>query len=291
MPKIHKNLYIKTIDITIPSYWEVPKVYKKYCAIITIVLLCCLSFQSQARNINQHSYQSTVGTTWYVGGSGPNNHSTIQEAIINASNGDTIYVYAASSPYYEHISVYKDLDIIGEDKQTTIIDGNGSGTIVSISENGVLISDFTIKNGKTGIEIDGSTDNISITRNIIIDFSDEGINVNGINEFVYIEYNVIRNCKNGSELAGSSYGKINGNSFENNEIALVFNLLCNQNQIHLNNFLNNDKDVFFYSSVLNSWLFNYWDRPRILPKPIFGLIFFIPWVNFDWRPLFRPTEI
>ncbi|RLF42667.1 MAG: hypothetical protein DRN17_07450, partial [Thermoplasmata archaeon] len=41
------------------------------------------------------------GNTLYVGGSGEGNYSSIQDAVDNASNGDTIYVYDDSSPYYE----------------------------------------------------------------------------------------------------------------------------------------------------------------------------------------------
>lgn len=43
----------------------------------------------------------------------------------------------------------------------------------------------------------------------------------------------------------------------------------------------------------NHWRFNYWNRTRILPKPIFGEMeieligawgITIPWFNIGWRP-------
>jgi nitrous oxidase accessory protein NosD len=256
-----------------------------------IIILLGLCFNSQAATIEDITTQSSKGITLYVGGSGPGNHSTIQEAISNATNGDTIFVFSDSSPYNEHISIYKQITIIGENKDTTVIDGNGTGIIVSITEPDVIIKEFTIQNGNTGVEVDGSCDNVSIQHMIIMDCSEIGLDVNGFNEFLIIEYNIIKNCKNASSFTGTSYSKINHNSLENSEYGIVFNLWCNQNQIHFNNFLNNEKDAFFFSSVLNSWLFNYWDRPRILPKPIFGLVFFFPFLNFDWRPLIRPVEI
>jgi len=47
--------------------------------------------------------QSTIatlgGNTLYVGGSGPGNYTSIQDAIDDASDGDTVYVYDDSSPY------------------------------------------------------------------------------------------------------------------------------------------------------------------------------------------------
>ena len=47
------------------------------------------------------------GDTLYVGGNGPGNYSTIQEAIDDASDGNTVYVYDDSSPYYENVEVDK----------------------------------------------------------------------------------------------------------------------------------------------------------------------------------------
>ena len=48
-----------------------------------------------------------LGTTLFVGGSGPGNYSSIQAAIDDANPGDTVFVYSDSSPYYEQITVDK----------------------------------------------------------------------------------------------------------------------------------------------------------------------------------------
>ena len=39
------------------------------------------------------------GNILYVGGSGPGNYTKIQDALDNATEGDTVYVY--SNTYYE----------------------------------------------------------------------------------------------------------------------------------------------------------------------------------------------
>jgi len=75
----------------------------------------------------------------------PDNFTSIQEAIDNASSGDAIRVRAGT--YYEHVVVNKPLVFIGEDRSTTIIDGNGTGTVVNVTANNVDISGFTIRNG------------------------------------------------------------------------------------------------------------------------------------------------
>jgi hypothetical protein len=50
--------------------------------------------------------------------------------------------------------------------------------------------------------------------------------------------------------------------------------------------------LFF--GLFNTWDRNYWGRPRLLPKPLFGWIGFfglIPFVIFDWHPAQEPYDI
>jgi parallel beta-helix repeat protein len=79
----------------------------------------------------------------------PDDFEKIQWAVGNASDGDTIFVRAGT--YYEHVTVSKPLVLVGEDKATTIIDGNGTGTVVSVTADSVVINGFTLRNsGKNG---------------------------------------------------------------------------------------------------------------------------------------------
>jgi pectin methylesterase-like acyl-CoA thioesterase len=58
----------------------------------------------------------------------PDTYLSIQEAINHAKPGETIHVKAGV--YLEHIDIGKnDLKIVGENKYTTIIDGQGTGTV------------------------------------------------------------------------------------------------------------------------------------------------------------------
>jgi len=59
-------------------------------------------------DLGKQSILVTLGRdTLYVGGSGFGNYSTIQDAVDNASSGDTVYVYDDSSPYIENVVVDK----------------------------------------------------------------------------------------------------------------------------------------------------------------------------------------
>ena len=76
------------------------------------------------------------------------------------------------------------------------------------------------------------------------------------------------------------------------------------NNIIRNILLDNEGDAYFKYKFnflhLNHWRFNYWNRPRILPKLIFGEMEIKPiegwtlsmtWFNFDWRPALLPIKI
>jgi parallel beta-helix repeat protein len=86
------------------------------------------------------------GNTLYVGGIGSGNYSEIQDAIDNASDGDTVFVFDDSSPYYENLVVKKSITIQGENKHTTIIDGAKNSHGVNIIADNVTVTGFTIQN-------------------------------------------------------------------------------------------------------------------------------------------------
>jgi len=96
-----------------------------------------------------------MGNILYVGGSGPNNYTKIQDAIDNASDGDTVFVFDDSSPYMENIVVDTSITLWGEEKNTTIIDGGHQGHGVNISADNVTVRGFTIQNcdgNESGLE-------------------------------------------------------------------------------------------------------------------------------------------
>jgi parallel beta-helix repeat protein len=101
-----------------------------------------------ANQINDKN-QVANGTTLYVGGSGPGNYTNIQDAIDDASNGDTVFVY--NGIYYENVVVDRSINLIGEDKNTTIIDGCGAEDVMWIYSSSVMVSEFTIENSSKDI--------------------------------------------------------------------------------------------------------------------------------------------
>ena len=86
---------------------------------------------------------ATAQNTIYVKNEGAD-FTSIQNAINNATEGDTIYVY--SGTYYENITINKTITLIGENKNTTIIDAEGKENAVNITADYVNMSGFTVTN-------------------------------------------------------------------------------------------------------------------------------------------------
>ncbi|MCK5260724.1 MAG: right-handed parallel beta-helix repeat-containing protein [Thermoplasmatales archaeon] len=130
--------------------------------------------------------------TLYVGGNGTGNYSKIQDAINDSSNGDTVYVYDDSSPYYENLNVDKSITLIGEDKDTTVIDGTSvENIVVNISADNVILSGFTIqKFGIYNYSYDHYLINILSDYNIISDNIFTSNRTVGVH-ILYSEYNNI----------------------------------------------------------------------------------------------------
>ena len=150
------------------------------------------------------------GNILYVGGDGPGNYTSIQNAINNSSDGDTIYVYDESSPYYENLDVDKSITLIGEDKDTTIIDGDKNGDVVKIFSNCVNISGFCIQNSGINLYDAGIAifSNYNTIKNNNIVHNDEGI--------------LFENAKNNNiidnNISSNDYGVWFSNQSDNNSI-------------------------------------------------------------------------
>jgi parallel beta-helix repeat protein len=110
----------------------------------------------------------------------------IYDAVIIAVDYDTIYV--KNGIYYENIIINRSLNLIGEDRNLTIIDGGENGTIIHAFADRVVISDFTIKNGRDAIII--WSDNCIILNNKISD-NYNGIGLSSSNST--IKNNIIKN--------------------------------------------------------------------------------------------------
>ena len=88
----------------------------------------------------------------------------IQEGIDVAISGDTVLVGAGT--YYEQVTVNKSLSLVGENKNVTVIDGNGSSEVVTVWADNVVITGFTIRNGGWNVFAQ-NFDKVSVCDNLL----------------------------------------------------------------------------------------------------------------------------
>lgn len=123
------------------------RVAKKGVTICFILLFCCTCcLPSLAQQTEKKPLSTSQGDWLYVGGNGPGNYSKIQDAVDNASDGNTVFVYDDSSPYYEHVTIDKSITLLGENRVTTIIDANMTGSPIVLEAGNVMVQGFTIQN-------------------------------------------------------------------------------------------------------------------------------------------------
>ncbi len=156
---------------------------RKGLAVGLILLLIETSVIQITAQDTEKPLPTSRGDWLYVGGSGPGNYTTIQDAISASSNGDTVFVY--NGLYNEEIIVDHSISLLGENKFMTIIDGNEftPGHIVTITSDNVRVSGFTIENcGEAIIVLSNSND---ISDNLFNYIHYIGVDIKGNNNQIH----------------------------------------------------------------------------------------------------------
>lgn len=144
------------------------------------------------------------GTWLYVGGSGPGNYTRIQDAINDSHDGDTVFVYDDSSPYYESLLINTSITLQGENTNTTIIDGTftTSRRMIEVTASSITISGFCFQNC--------GSNRTSVT--LFID--------NNFGEGHRITQNIFRNNSKYAMSLCAVHSEVSNNTFINNSFAL-----------------------------------------------------------------------
>jgi parallel beta-helix repeat protein len=164
---------------------------KKFASILIVfVLLFALRFS----RVYQAEVKAANGSRVHNLNTGLN-YTTIQEAINANETEDGHVIFAEEGTYYEHVTISKSISLVGEKRDTTVIDGNGTGTVIQITANNVSVINFTIRNagrtwsgtGYPPSSISGNNiRNVNVTNNILVDaavcawfYSSSFVNISG----------------------------------------------------------------------------------------------------------------
>ena len=143
----------------------------------------------------------------------------IQDAVNDTGDGDTVYVH--SGLYSENVVIDRTIDLIGEERNTTIIDANSVVPLYSypgvviLNSDGISLRGFTIQHGGyAGVWVNSNGNLISGN---IIQNNTKGINIGYVGWRLFgfshntIVGNILTNCGTSVYLFSSSYNTISSN--------------------------------------------------------------------------------
>jgi len=147
---------------------------------IVAIPVCILLLVSSLVIVFPVEAMKLSGNTLYVGGSGPGNYKRIQDAIDNASDGDTVFVY--NGTYIGFIATKK-INLTGESNQATIIKVLWGNEKIQLKSDHINFSNFKITGAYIGFDnalLDALGNNITISNcNIEAGGSYNGIYLGG----------------------------------------------------------------------------------------------------------------
>ncbi|WP_410510182.1 NosD domain-containing protein [Methanosarcina hadiensis] len=165
---------------------------------------------------------------------GGENYTSIQEAVNNAQNGDTILVNPGV--YRENVKVNKEVLIISNSSEelndrTYVLGAISNDDVFFVNSSNVTISGFYISGGpssqdwyEVGIYLEGA-DNCSLINNALI-FNDVGIALNG-SQRNYINNNLAGMGYTGIALIGSNENELSDNWLATNDEGILMNSSVN----------------------------------------------------------------
>jgi parallel beta-helix repeat protein len=194
---------------------------------LVLAIISCLLSASLLKN---YKISVIASPSTLTVGTGPEDFKTIQEAINNATDGNTIFVH--NGTYYENVIINKSITLVGENRDFTIINGNETSNVVSIRADNVTVQGFTImKSGPIhygGILVESSYLGSSIINNKIIE------NFYGISLF-------------------SGNNEVYGNLISNNAYGIRF-VSCSSNIVSDNTIISSNYDGIYLLTSFNNFI-------------------------------------
>lgn len=193
----------------------------------TFVLILFILFFISFLFIVDFNLVDATENIYYVGGNKAGDYTSIQEAIDNASAGDTVFVY--KGVYSESINIYKKINLLAE--KGAVLDYNNKDDIITVNADGCRINGFIIRNCSGGIYF-----GIDIEKNV---------------DDTVIENNVFKNNSGNSIYLYYASGiKILNNTFYDDGIFIVGKKTNWDSHIILNNTVD-DLPIFYYKNKVN----------------------------------------
>lgn len=184
------------------------------------------------------------GETIIVSQDGSSDHENIQDAIDNATEGDTIRVWEGT--YEENVVVNKTVSLVGNGSETTTIDGGGEGDVVRIEADWCNVSLFSVTGGgsqDSGIKVGSNKNNIfenNCSNNdfgIYLENSGDCTienNICSVNGAITNGYGIYLKKSNGCSIANNTCSENNrrGIYLYNSDTCTIENNTCSSNSVY-----------------------------------------------------------
>jgi parallel beta-helix repeat protein len=238
-----------------------------------LIFLCVFSFLLSSANGEERT-----APTLYVGGSGPGNYTVIQDALDHITTGGTVIVFPGM--YHEHIIVTTSIHLLGDSKESTILDGDNEGYVVILDVGNTTLSGFTITHSgrtfpKAGVYV--KSDGNVISGNILTG-NYYGMVLESAADNIITSNEIIRNLRCGVYFSRASHNTLTGNIVSNHSFN-GFGLyeFSNNNTIVENVFSeNNYSGVNIRDSLNNRVYDNQFIGDRVglhVPPPTYRTVF------------------
>jgi len=181
-------------------------------------------------------------------------YATIQAAIDAPETLDGHIIRVDAGEFHENVVINKSISLLGVNKDITIVDGKGIGSVISIEASNVTIRGFTVQ--KSG------TDSV-----------DSGISIRW-ERYVQVEENNVRNCRNGiyASLLGGKHlirnnrvteckddaiclgcydSIVEGNTITQNNYSVTL-FFSSRNIIRGNSIIDNSRGIYLCASTENT---------------------------------------
>ena len=201
-------------------------------AVIILLLLfifSCFSFNVTSRIDSRDTY--------YVGGSGDGNFSSISDCINTSKDGDIIFVYEGE--YLEDILINKSISLISKVKGSAVLNGENQFNLINIVSSNVTIEGFLLKNTSIAVLVKRDLKNISIKNNKFCNNSN-GILINENTSNLTIVSNLFYNNSESIRLYNCSQTYFFNNTiFNSNRYGIVLR--------NRSNFINISQNKIYFS--------------------------------------------
>lgn len=176
----------------------------------------------------------------------------IQDGIDAVPEGGTVYVY--NGTYYENVIVNKTIDLIGEDRNNTIIENTINIEAITVSANNVKISNFLVNNtdqNDVGVQFFQSDWGIIQNITIVHCTGHPGIIVKQ-SDNISVFNNVVTRCGNGLSIVSSDHTFVKKNHFFSNDYYGIYSSDSIFTNISNNVIIHNSPGIYLYNGCQNN---------------------------------------